>query len=111
MLNMQITRRQFSKSLSFAVAATALPASGAAERLPIAFSTLACPAWQWSKVLDYAASHQFAAVELRGLEGNLDLPSHPVFAPSRITQTKNEIRAHDLRIACVSSSANNAATP
>jgi sugar phosphate isomerase/epimerase len=105
MLNMQITRRQFSKSLSFAVAATALPASGAAERLPIAFSTLACPAWQWSKVLDYAASHQFAAIELRGLEGNLDLPSHPVFAASRIAQTKSEIRAHDLRIACVSSSA------
>ena len=105
MLNMQITRRQFSKSLSFAVAATALPASGAAERLPIAFSTLACPAWQWSKVLDYARSHKFAAVELRGLEGNLDLPSHPVFAASRIAQTKSEIRAHDLRIACVSSSA------
>lgn len=105
MLNMQITRRQFSKSLSFAVAATALPASGEAERLPIAFSTLACPAWQWSKVLDYAASHNFAAIELRGLEGNLDLPSHPVFAPSRLAQTKSEIRAHDLRIACVSSSA------
>jgi sugar phosphate isomerase/epimerase len=105
MLNMQITRRQFSKNLSFAVAATALPASGAAERLPIAFSTLACPAWQWSKVLDYAASHNFAAIELRGLEGNLDLPSHAVFAPSRIAQTRREIATHDLRIACVSSSA------
>ena len=105
MLNVQITRRQFSKSLSFAVAASALPVGGAAERLPIAFSTLACPAWPWSKVLDYAASHQFAAVELRGLEGNLDLPSHSVFAASRIAHTKSEIRAHDLRIACISSSA------
>jgi sugar phosphate isomerase/epimerase len=105
MLSMQITRRQFAKGLSLAVAATAIPANGAEERLPIAFSTLACPAWQWSKVLDYAASHHFAAVELRGLEGNLDLPSHTVFAASRIAQTKSEIRAHDLRIACVSSSA------
>src|SRR5713101_2593884 len=105
MLRMQITRRQFAQGLSFAVAATALPANGAAERLPIAFSTLACPGWAWSKVLDYAASHNFAAIELRGLEGNLDLPSHAVLAPSRIAQTKREIAAHDLRIACVSSSA------
>jgi len=102
---MQLTRRQFAKSVSLAVAATAIPATCAEERLPIAFSTLACPAWEWNKVLDYAASHHFAAVELRGLEGNLDLPSHPVFAASRIAQTKSEIRAHDLRIACVSSSA------
>jgi len=105
MLSMQISRRQFAKGLSLAVAATTLPANGAAERLPIAFSTLACPAWQWSKVLHYAASHNFAAIELRGLEGNLDLPSHDVFALSRIAQTKREIAAQDLRIACVSSSA------
>lgn len=105
MLRMPITRRQFAKSLSLAVAATALPASAAAERLPIAFSTLACPAWEWSKILDYAVANNFAAIELRGLQGNLDLPSHPVFAASRIAQTKREIRAHDLRIACVSSSA------
>jgi len=105
MLRMPITRRQFAKGLSLAVAATALPASGAAERLPIAFSTLACPGWEWSKVLDYAASHNFAAIELRGLERNLDLPSHAVFRPSRMAQTKREIAAHDLRIACVSSSA------
>ena len=105
MLRMQITRREFGKGLSLVVAATALPASGAAQRLPIAFSTLACPGWEWGKILDYAASHGFPAIELRGLEGNLDLPSHPVFAASRIAQTKSEIRAHDLRIACVSSSA------
>jgi sugar phosphate isomerase/epimerase len=105
MLAMATTRRNFVKNLSFTIAATKLSSGAPSERLPIAFSTLACPAWQWSKVLDYAASHTFAAVELRGLEGNLDLPSHPVFAASRIAQTKSEIRAHDLRIACVSSSA------
>jgi sugar phosphate isomerase/epimerase len=105
MLGMQITRRQFVKGVSYAATASALPASGTAEQLPIAFSTLACPGWAWSKVLDYAAANRFAAVELRGLEGNLDLPSHLVFAASRLTQTKREIRAHDLHVACVSSSA------
>lgn len=105
MLAMPTTRRSFVKSVSLTIAATAFSASAAEERLPIAFSTLGCPAWPWSKILDYAAAHNFAAIELRGLEGNLDLPSHAVFASSRIAQTKREIRAHDLRIACVSSSA------
>src|ERR1700716_1063354 len=76
------------------------------NRLPLAFSTLGCPAWEWKKILEFAGQHGFAAIELRGLEGNLDLPVHPIFAAERIEQTKREIRASKLRIACVSSSAN-----
>lgn len=77
-----------------------------ASKIPIAFSTLGCPTWEWRKILDFAEQHGFAAIELRGLEKNMDLPSHPVFAPDRIEQTKKEIRASKLKIACVSSSAN-----
>jgi len=73
--------------------------------LPLAFSTLACPRWEWKKILDFAGQHGFAAIELRGLEGKLDLPSHPIFAAEHIEQAKREIRASKLRIACVSSSA------
>jgi sugar phosphate isomerase/epimerase len=102
---MEITRRNFVKSLSLAALAPPFILGQPAKRLPIAFSTLACPAWDWMKILDFAAAHGFAAVELRGLQGNLDLPSHPVFAASQIAQTKREILAHGLRIACVSSSA------
>ena len=91
--------------MSAAAAAAALPVRAETARLPIAFSTLACPAWEWRKILDYAAANAFAAIELRGLEGNLDLPSHAVFAVSRLAQTKREIEDHGLRIACVSSSA------
>ena len=67
-------------------------------RLPIAFSTLACPTWEWKKILQFAVEHKFAAIELRGLEGNLDLPSHPVFAPERIRQTTQEILSSKLRL-------------
>jgi len=101
---MQPTRREFISSLSLAMASAALPVFGESARLPIAFSTLGCPAWEWKKVLDFAVAHGFAAIELRGLEGNLDLPSHPVFAASRIAQTRREIQDHGLHIACVSSS-------
>jgi sugar phosphate isomerase/epimerase len=77
-----------------------------ASRVPIAFSTLGCPGWEWKKILDFAERHGFAAIELRGLEGKLDLPAHPIFAADRIEQTKKEIRTSKLQIACVSSSAN-----
>ena len=101
---MATTRRNFVRSLSFTIAAANLSADSA-DRLRIAFSTLGCPDWKWNRILDYATAHNFAAIELRGLEGNLDLPSHEVFAPGRIARTRSEIRAQDLRIACVSSSA------
>ena len=103
------TRRAFIGTSSLALGALALPlrsfADSGASRIPIAFSTLGCPAWDWAKILTFAHDHGFAAVELRGLQGNMDLPSNPIFAPDRIEQTKKEIQAHNLRIANLGSSA------
>jgi sugar phosphate isomerase/epimerase len=103
---MTSTRREFFLTLSAAALTPIVWAESNTVRLQLAFSTLGCPAWDWNKILDFAAQHGFAAVELRGLGGKLDLPSNPLFAPDRIEQTKREIRDHKLRIACVSSSAN-----
>src|SRR3979411_2755983 len=105
------SRRQFLKGISFAALVPIIVREGFAHetkapRLPLAFSTLGCPSWEWKKILDFVGEHGFSAIELRGLERNLDLPSHPIFAAERIEQTKREIGASKLRIACVSSSAN-----
>ena len=104
------SRREFLKSSSAALAAVActplLFAKASAPRIPIVFSTLGCPAWDWTKILDFASQHGFSAIELRGLQGNMDLPSNPLFSPDRIAQTKTDIAAAKLKIACVSSSAN-----
>ena len=104
------SRRQFLKTLSAVALSQAVlsPLLGKTEksRIPIAFSTLGCPAWDWPRILEFAHQHGFSAIELRGLQGNLDLPSHAIFAADRIEQTKKEIRGHKLSIACVSSSAN-----
>jgi sugar phosphate isomerase/epimerase len=104
------SRREFVKSSSAAVAAIActpfLFAKAPAPRIPIAFSTLGCPAWDWKKILDFADQHGFSAVELRGLQGNMDLPANPLFSADRIAQTKSDLAAAKLKIACVSSSAN-----
>ena len=103
-------RREFPKTFSSAVLAPVIlgqarSAESKSSRIPIAFSTLGCPAWEWKKILGFAGQHGFSAIELRGLEGNLDLPSHPIFAVDRIEQTKKEIRASKLRIANLGSSA------
>jgi len=105
------SRRRFLQVLSSAMLARAvmvprLFAKNSTSRIPIAFSTLGCPSWEWNKILDFAREHGFSAIELRGLQGNMDLPANPIFAPDRIAQTKNEIKASNLKIACVSSSAN-----
>ena len=103
-------RRQFLKMLSAAaltplVAAQTKTSETKASKIPLAFSTLAFPSWEWKKILDFAALHGFSAIELRGIEGKLDLPALPLFAADRIEQTKQEILASKLKIACVSSSA------
>jgi sugar phosphate isomerase/epimerase len=58
------------------------------------------------KILDFAQQNGFSAVELRGLQGTMDLPSRPEFAADRIEQSKKDVSARGLRISCVSSSAN-----
>jgi len=102
-----ITRRQFVQYSAMTAAASPLLGSTAKdEQLPIGFSTLGCPGWDWNKILDFAKQNGFSAVELRGLQGTMDLPLRPEFAPGRIEQSKKDVAARGLRISCVSSSAN-----
>jgi sugar phosphate isomerase/epimerase len=101
---MELTRREFLA----AGAATALLNGiswGADTRLPIAFSTLGCPGWEWTKVLEYAQANGFAAIELRGIMGKMDLPSRPEFAPDQIATSKRQVAEHGLKISDLGSSA------
>jgi len=70
---MKLSRRIFVAvgAASLAVGRYSL-AADTKERLPLAFSTLGCPAWEWQKILQFAESHGFAAIEIRGLMGSLD---------------------------------------
>src|SRR3989442_15369850 len=75
-------------------------------RLPLGFSTLGCPRWDWRQVLDFAAGHDFAAVELRGLQKQMDLTQVPEFAPARLAEAKRQLADHGLVVSCLGSSAN-----
>jgi sugar phosphate isomerase/epimerase len=101
---MMITRRELVKAGAVTLLASRLAWGANAEKLPLAFSTLGCPNWELQKILEFARANGFAAVELRGLLGSLDLPSRPEFAPGRMAQTIKEIAEHGIKIACVSSS-------
>jgi len=94
---MRIGRRGFLIT-SGAAAVLSRLAWAAEQKLPIAFSTLGCPGWEWKKILDFAQANGFAAIELRGIMGNLDLPSVAEFAPGRIAQSKKEVAEHGLKI-------------
>jgi sugar phosphate isomerase/epimerase len=110
----RFSRRKFFAGIAAAAAAGKLrslamaarfDATAAKESFPIGFSTLGCPTWGWDKILDFAKQHAFVGVELRGLQGNMDLPTCPEFSVGRIEQSKKYIAAHGLRISCVDSSA------
>jgi sugar phosphate isomerase/epimerase len=101
---MKPTRREFVSIMALAAMGARYIHAGAA-RTPLAFSTLGCPAWTWPQILDFAEQHGFAAVELRGLLGDMNLPARPEFAADKISAAKRDVAAHGLKIASVSSSA------
>ena len=101
---MKRTRREFVSTMALAALGARYPRADA-TRLPLAFSTLGCPAWTWPQILDFADKHEFAAIELRGLLGDMNLPARPEFAADKIPAAKREVAARGLKIACVSSSA------
>src|SRR5574341_2589496 len=101
-----LTRRDLLKTLAAGAAIAAGRATSAATLPKLAFSTLACPKWTWRTILDTAKREGYAAIELRGLGGEMNLPSRPEFAGSAAASAVKDLRALDLRLACVSSSAN-----
>src|SRR5688500_14104128 len=73
--SMLTDRRAFLGTLGAGLVAPAiLRAKGPAKRYPIAFSTLGCPSWSWNTILDQADRLGYAAIELRGVAGEMDLP-------------------------------------
>lgn len=77
-----------------------------AAKLPLGFSTLGCPNWPWTKILDFAAQQKFAAIELRGILANMDLTKVPELAPEKMADAKRQLAAHGLVVSCLGASAN-----
>src|SRR4051812_28263832 len=104
---MTISRRTFVQSAATLLAAgcarplmsgssSEIAAGTNGARLPLGFSTLGCPSWDWPRILDFAQTHGFTNVELRGIGTQMDLPLLPEFQSTRLAQTRAELAAHGL---------------
>jgi sugar phosphate isomerase/epimerase len=103
------SRREFLQSSAFALlgaaCASAPRPSAGAKHLQLGFSTLGCPTWTWSQILDFAQQHNFAALELRGLEDKIDITQHPALAPARLPDVKKQLADRGLGVVCLGASA------
>ncbi|MDF2671332.1 MAG: Xylose isomerase protein barrel [Paenibacillus sp.] len=70
----------------------------------IAFQTLACPDWEWTRILDEAVRLGYDGVELRGVKGEMYLPKAAPFLPEQIDHTIEDLKRRNLHICCLDTS-------
>ena len=82
----QATRRDFLKTASgIAVGVLIEPFLGFTKKKPLfSFSTLGCPKWSFETIINCAADNGYNGIEIRGLQGQLDLPKCPEFSSANI---------------------------
>ncbi|MGH7896940.1 MAG: sugar phosphate isomerase/epimerase family protein [Candidatus Binatia bacterium] len=73
--------------------------------MKLAFSTLGCPRWSLEQVIRAALRFGYAGVELRCLDGEVDLLRLPEFQPGEIADTRARFEHHALEVSCVDTSA------
>jgi sugar phosphate isomerase/epimerase len=70
-----------------------LRATSRPPKLPLAFSTLGCPAWSWKTILETADGLGYAGLELRGIAGEMDLTKVPELTGSALAGTMKDLAA------------------
>jgi sugar phosphate isomerase/epimerase len=102
---MPANRRLFLTTLMAGLAAPAFLRARPAKRYPIGFSTLGCPAWSWKTILEQADRLGYAALELRGVLGEMDLSKVPELSGSRLADARRDVAALGLVISDLGASA------
>ncbi len=72
--------------------------------MKLAFSSVACPAWNLATMVEKAKEYGYQGIELRGLEGQMHLPIAPQIAsnPARVADL---MEATGVALVCLSTSA------
>jgi len=72
----------------------------------LSFSTLGCPDWSWQQILDFASSHGYQGIEIRGLQRELNLARTPQFADKKsIAATRASLKDKNLSLVVLGASA------
>ena len=94
-----LARRTFLTSLAASVAAPAILRSQTrSKRLPICFSTYGCPMWTWKAIVDEASRLAYAAIEIRVIQNDEDLPRRPEFTGSRLAESRRDLDAVGVKL-------------
>jgi sugar phosphate isomerase/epimerase len=72
--------------------------------MKIAFTTLACPDWSFEKITDTAHALGYGGIEIRVLNGTLDILNSPELAPAARETTLARLRENNLVISALGSS-------
>jgi sugar phosphate isomerase/epimerase len=106
---MNTTRREFLQKSALLVAtlyAGDLFAIGKSKPL-LSFSTLGCPDWSFKQITDFAVEHGYKAIEVRGIQRQLDLTKCKEFSsPQNIDATLKLMKEKGLRFINLGASAN-----
>ena len=72
--------------------------------MKLSFSTLGCPDWSLEQVIARAAQWGYDGVEIRGIQGELDLTRAEAFSDRKINDTRRRLVDHGIEICCLGSS-------
>src|ERR1051326_2023070 len=100
-----MTRRNVFRLAASVLAAPAIGSLRAAGQLPIAVSTLGCPKWDWNTILKNTSQWGFAALELRGIQDQMDLPKCAEFSGTRLKGALRDLSAAGLAVSDLGASA------
>lgn len=94
-------RRNFLKQTTIAISAMAFPfplSALAKSKHKLSFSTLGCPKWSFQEIVKFAASNNYQGIEIRTIEGELDLPNCRDFNKENIKNSILLVKDNGLEI-------------
>src|SRR6476659_9302884 len=100
-----MTRRALLKIAASVAVGPAIGSSKPSGGLPIAVSTLGCPKWDWNTIVRNTSQWGFAALELRGIQDQMDLPKCAEFTGTRLKSSLGDLAAAGLGISDLGASA------
>jgi sugar phosphate isomerase/epimerase len=107
-MNSHTSRRDFLGTTAGMLALTVIgdPFRLSAYEPLLSFSTLGCPKWTFTEILNFASQNNYNGIELRGILGQLDLGKCSEFStPENIKATRKLIQEKRLKIVDLGSSA------
>src|SRR5260221_14627655 len=70
----------------------------------LAFTTLACPDWSWEQAVQKAVEYGYQGLELRGVEGEMDLTRAAPFIAKPRSSSSRFVAGSRLAIPCLDTS-------